>query len=143
MFIFQNPHSGNTVLVATTIWEVLLVNILQIYTIYTCGSLIQSLYKTYRSYFFIRNGLVQGRLDYFLVDRHLEYVISHPGIEPSINTDHSLLTLKIIIETEQKRGPDTWKMNCNLLQDSNYIATINTCINLAKLDAVNITDNVR
>ena len=31
-------------------------------------------------------------------------------------------------------------MNCNLLQDSNYIATIKTCINLAKLDSINITD---
>ena len=87
-----------------------------------------------------RSGLVQSRLDYFLVSRQLEYSVESTSIEPSIKTDHSLVKIKIKIKTEQLRGKGVWKFNTNLLLDKDYIDLIKKCIVKAKADCVNLTD---
>ena len=85
-------------------------------------------------------GLVQCRLDYFLISRQLEYFIDSAIIEPSIKTDHSLVKLKVKINTEQDRGRGIWKFNSNLLLDNTYTDLIKNCILNAKEDCVNLKD---
>ena len=69
-----------------------------------------------------KSGLVQCRLDYFLISKPLEYSVISACIEPSIKTDHSLVSIMINCCTEQTRGKGVWKFNANLLLDNTYVA---------------------
>ena len=46
---------------------------------------------------------------------------------PSYKSDHSILSLTIKLN-EIKRGPGTWKFNCCLLKNTDYIKIINDTI---------------
>ena len=80
-----------------------------------------------------RNGLVQSRIDYFLVSCHLEYMITYSDILPNIKSDHSLLKIALLQQDEERRGRGIWKLNISLLQNSQYVNLIKKTIKKPKM----------
>ena len=52
-----------------------------------------------------KNPLIQRRLDYFILNEDLQNSIEIIGIIPSVQSDHSVLKLKITPINERTRGP--------------------------------------
>ena len=82
-----------------------------------------------------KSGLIQSRLDYWLISISLTFQTLNCDIKPSICTDHSLITLTLNLIHTQQRGKGTWKFNNSLLRDPMYIKLIKETIS-------NITINV-
>ena len=66
-----------------------------------------------------RRPLVQCRLDFFLISFGLVNLIEKCDILPSLNSDHSMITCKIVLNNSE-RGPGYWKLNTSLLMDTEY-----------------------
>jgi len=64
--------------------------------------------------------LTQSRLDYWLIGADVCYNIKACDIKPSIKTDHSLITLSLLKNTDCSRGSGMWKFNAQLLKDPDY-----------------------
>ena len=73
-------------------------------------------------------GLIQSRLDFFLVSLALESEIGNVAIAPSIGTDHSIITMSLNIPNTQKRGNSFWKFNNSLLKDIEYVNSVKKMI---------------
>ena len=69
-------------------------------------------------------GLVQSRLDFFLISENISYQIKKTCISPSVQSDHSILSINLDLLNTQKRGRGYWKFNNSLLQDINYVNLI-------------------
>lgn len=80
-----------------------------------------------------RSGLVQSRLDYFLISAHMLYALDTVKIKPSIKSDHSLISLSFKDNDYQKRGRGFWKFNVQLLRDITYIQKVNECIESSRM----------
>ena len=76
----------------------------------------------------IKAGLIQSRLDFWLISIQLEYIIKDVKIKVGNNSDHSLISLALQILDSRKRGKGLWKFNNNLLADKNYVAIIKELI---------------
>ena len=78
-----------------------------------------------------RKGRVSSRLDYWLISSHLCFDIQSTEIEPSIITDHSLVSLTLPLQESPERGRGTYKFNNSLLTDKDYVdritAFLETC----------------
>ena len=68
-----------------------------------------------------------SRIDYFLVSNSLEPMCDCTGITPSVNTDHSLISLEFNC-SENKRGPGIWKFNNKVLEDKRFIDELNNML---------------
>ena len=68
----------------------------------------------------------QHRLDYFLVSDQLQDQIDHKDIIPSIQSDHSMLKLKVCGTKHSLKGPSYWKLNNSLLQDNAFTERLKT-----------------
>lgn len=66
------------------------------------------------------NPLIQCRLDYFLISDSLFDQVVDTDIIPSIRSDHSAITLEFQNIPISKKGPNIWKFNVNLLEDTHY-----------------------
>ena len=73
----------------------------------------------------------QARLDYFLVNTSFLDQIENSTILPGYRSDHSFLQINIIF-TKFIRGKGVWKFNTSLLQNIDYVNTINNIIDLEK-----------
>ena len=82
-----------------------------------------------------RAGLVQSRLDFWLISESLSYQVKNCHIKPGNKSDHSLIKISLEILNTQKRGPGYWKFNNRLLHDSKYI-------NIVKKELKTITKDV-
>ena len=71
-----------------------------------------------------RNGLVQTRLDYWLVSNHMLYDFDCQNIDPGMRSDHSLVKICFTIKCTQKKGRGFFKFNASLLRDEKYIKDI-------------------
>ena len=71
-----------------------------------------------------KRGNVSSRLDYWLISTHMLYDFVETGIKPSINSDHSLITLTFQLSDTEMRGRGFWKFNTDLLRDENYVAMV-------------------
>ena len=71
-----------------------------------------------------RTGLIQSRLDYWLVSEGLSFLITSSTIKPGKRSDHSLIKIEVELTGTQVRGPRYWKFNNNLLRDNTYIKII-------------------
>jgi len=60
------------------------------------------------------------RLDFWLIGEHLSNIIHKVDIQPSVNSDHDIISLAVKTPL-QKRGPSYWKFNTSLLKDTEYI----------------------
>ena len=78
-----------------------------------------------------KNPIKQARLDYFLISNTMTDLMTECNICPGYRTDHSLIKLKLVINPFI-RGKGTWKFNCNLLKNQNYILLVNRIIELEK-----------
>ena len=68
-----------------------------------------------------------SRIDYFLVSDSLANLCMDSDIVPSVQTDHSMITVSIEIN-ENKRGHGLWKLNNSLLNDEAFCEEIKTSI---------------
>ena len=73
-------------------------------------------------------GLVQSRIDFWLISNSLEYEADKCLIQPGLLSDHSILLLSLNLIQTQRRGRGTWKFNNNLLKDFEYIELIKKTI---------------
>ena len=71
-----------------------------------------------------RGGLVQSRLDYFLIAESITYLIKKCIFKPGNKSDHSLIQMSLEILSTERRGPGTWKFNNKLLLDRSYISLV-------------------
>ena len=71
-----------------------------------------------------RNGLVQSRLDFWLISIHSMYDLIKVNIKPGIKSDHSLISLHLNLKLTQQRGKGFWKFNCSLLKDADYVTKV-------------------
>ena len=74
-----------------------------------------------------RSPVIKCRLDYFLVSSQLVNVTKETDIKPGFRTDHSLITINIL-ENNQNRGRGFWKLNTSLLLDNSYTDKIKKSI---------------
>ena len=87
-----------------------------------------------------RYGLVQSRIDYFLISSSLEYTTKSANILPGLKSDHSLLHICLLLEDQPTRGKGLWKMNTNLLKNEDFINLMKATIREATSDAQNLAD---
>ena len=73
-----------------------------------------------------KTSVVQRRLDYWLISEGLQDEIISAEIKASIKTDHSAITLSINGLNETERGPNFWKFNLNLVNESDYCELLTT-----------------
>ena len=75
-----------------------------------------------------KKGLVQSRLDYWLISNHLMYDFHQQDIKPGLRSDHSLVTLSFKIKNTQQKGRGFFKFNSSLLRDKIYVEKVNELI---------------
>ena len=80
-------------------------------------------------------GLVQSRLDLWLISVQLEYHVKCVKIAPGKSSDHSIISLELELMESHKRGKGLWKFNNDLLTDPIYVQLIKDTIG-------NIKDNM-
>ena len=73
----------------------------------------------------------QARLDYFLVNNSFLDQIQNSTILPGYRSDHSFLQINIVL-SNFIRGKGVWKFNTSLLQNPDYVNTINNIIDIEK-----------
>ena len=83
-----------------------------------------------------RLGIVQSRLDYFLITEGISYLIKNTTINIGLSSDHSLIRIELELNATGKRGRGLWKFNNDLLTDQNYVKLIKTTIK-------NITNDIQ
>ena len=77
-------------------------------------------------------GLVQSRLDFWLISVQLEYQAKHVKVTPGKSSDHSIITLEVELVESHKRGKGLWKFNNELLTDQEYVHLIKDTISNIK-----------
>ena len=80
-----------------------------------------------------RNPLKQSRLDYIIGPNALLDFIQACSIIPGYRSDHSFVEINLRF-CDFIRGKGTWKLNCSLLKDKQYLIKINELINQEKID---------
>ena len=71
---------------------------------------------------------MQSRLDYFLISSHMLYDMSSASIEPSVKSDHSMISVEFNVYSKSARGRGFWKFNCSLLMDKDYVVLVKDVI---------------
>lgn len=74
----------------------------------------------------------KARLDYFIISSTMSNIIQSCTIKPGYRSDHSIIELSIILNTFE-RGRGTFKLNCKLLKNTDYLNLVNTVIDEEKL----------
>ena len=75
-----------------------------------------------------KSGIVQSRLDFFLISEWISYLIKDTSINIEHGSDHSLIRIVLGLCKTSKRGKDFWKFNNDLLTDNDYVNLIKLCI---------------
>ena len=102
--------------------------LLSIITNYDLTDIFRQMHPDKLSYTWTRkNPMQMARLDYFLISSPFCDTIKNTTIKPGYRTDHSRIELKIAFNHFEK-GKGTWKFNCNLLKNLEYLNTINKTI---------------
>ena len=64
-----------------------------------------------------------SRIDYFLVSTSLIPRCEDTDIQPSVSSDHSAILISLEV-SESRRGPGIWKMNNEMLQDTEFVENL-------------------
>ena len=64
------------------------------------------------------------RLDYWLISNTLHDLVITTDIIPSIKTDYAAISLELVNDSNDIKGPGLWKMNCSLLDEEDYVNDI-------------------
>ena len=75
-----------------------------------------------------RCGLVQSRLDYWLISNHILYDYNRQIILPGMRSDHSIVELELNIHNTHQKGRGFFKFNAALLKDQVYVNEIKRII---------------
>ena len=75
-----------------------------------------------------RCGLVQSRLDYWLISNHILYDFNSQNVLPGMRSDHSIVELELNIQNSHQKGRGFFKFNAALLKDQVYINEIKRII---------------
>jgi exonuclease III len=70
-------------------------------------------------------GIAQSRLDYFVVSTSLLYDVKSCEIENSFLSDHNIISLELNANADPELGKGTWKFNVSLLNDPEYVKSMN------------------
>ena len=73
-------------------------------------------------------GLVQSRLDLWLLSTHMIYDINVCDIKPGIKSDHSIICISFTMQDKHHRGKGFWKFNASLLKDTTFINKVKDTI---------------
>ena len=73
-----------------------------------------------------KKPILQRRLDYWFVSDSLQDNIDSVDIKTSIKSYHSAITLSINGLDDLEKGPNFWKINSNLVNDSAYCELLTT-----------------
>ena len=79
---------------------------------------------------------IQCRLDFFLISQSLISKINTSDIVPGYKTDHSMITMAIVTNSNP-RGPGFWKLNTSFLSEDNYVTKIQNTIQDTKSEYAN------
>ena len=85
-------------------------------------------------------GNKRSRLDYIFCSQHLLNVLKEISILPGIQSDHSLLHIKIDGGNETKRGKGFWKWNSDLVNDLEYVYKVKELIIQKQNELSNMED---
>ena len=88
-----------------------------------------------------RNGLVQSRLDYWLVSVHMLYELNTVSISPGMRSDHSIIKISFKLKDTGSRGKGFWKFNSSLLRDEEYIERVKQIINECQVKYSDLKDH--
>ena len=83
-----------------------------------------------------KSGLVQSRLDFWLISTHLLYDVDNCKIYPGLKSDHSVVSLIMNIAGSTERGRGFFKFNNSLLQDKSYVDLIKDTIQTFHADNI-------
>ena len=61
-----------------------------------------------------RSGIVQSRLDYFLISESISYLVKNTKINLGLCSDHSLIGIELELTVTGRRGRGLWKFNNDL-----------------------------
>ena len=78
-----------------------------------------------------KNPIKQAHLDFYLTSSSMVDIILSCNIKPSYRSDHSAVEIIIILD-DFKKGKGTWKLNCSLLKNKEYLEQVNNLINELK-----------
>ena len=84
----------------------------------------------------------QRRLDCFLVSDTLQENIKAVGIIPSVQSNHSAMTLMLCPVTENVRGRAYWEFNSSLMQDNYFIDSLKSQILTFAREVFSIIDPI-
>ena len=84
----------------------------------------------------------QRRLDCFLVSDILQENTKAVGIIPSVQSDHSAITLTLCPVSENVRGKEYWKFNSSLMQDNYFIDSLKSQIPTFVREVFSINDPI-
>lgn len=74
-----------------------------------------------------KTPIKQARLDFFLLSEEISSMVNFSNIEPSYKSDHSMVTMSLILD-EFQHGKGLWKHNNSHLSNPEYLKTINAKI---------------
>jgi exonuclease III len=74
------------------------------------------------------NGIKQSRLDYWFIPKGFIYNIKQCTTYPAIHSDHNIIAITIENHNKIPRGRGSWKFNCSLLHDTEYVKKIHTLL---------------
>lgn len=61
------------------------------------------------------------RLDYWMFSNTLHDLVKITNIIPSIKRDHAAISLELVNNSNDIKGPGLWKMNCSIWDDEDYV----------------------
>ena len=70
-------------------------------------------------------GIVQARLDYWLIPQRMIYQNVDSEIRNSMYSDHNIIVVRMRIGNRPKPGRGIWKFNSSLLKEKEYVGKIN------------------
>ena len=79
-----------------------------------------------------KNPFLQRRLDYIFISNEFQESVVNIEVLPSVNSDHSLIYLKLTKKTSLSRGRSYWKFNNFFLKEPDYINAMRTGIEKIK-----------
>lgn len=74
------------------------------------------------------NPFQQSRLDFFLISDMVIALVDDADIICGYRSDHSMITLNLKFDKEQRKRNTFWKYNASLLKDKKYVDEINQLI---------------
>ena len=81
---------------------------------------------TKRSYTWSQSSpLIFSRLDYWLISNSLSDNVCQVDMISAIKTDHSAIVIELQDVEDKVKGPGFWKLNCSLLNDTEYVNELN------------------